>query len=179
MSNRLMAYARPLVARFWEICLLRKGPEDVPYSPPLMLLLLLLGYVVDNLRINLLLPGITAWQLAGILLLHTLLMLSITAGLLTLFGYRARIIQTLTALTGTGVILSLLMLPLDFITRQNPQNFTMASLIIMAVQIWSLVIIGHILTHALSVHRLTGVIIAIGYLILGLAAFNMLLPEVN
>ncbi|MDZ7805190.1 hypothetical protein [Thiohalophilus sp.] len=179
MSNRLLAYTRPLVTRFWEICLLRKGPEDVPYSSPLLLLLLILGYAIDNLRVNLLLPGVTVGQLAGILLLHTLLMLSITAALLTMFGYRARIVQTLTALTGTGVILSLLMLPLDYITRLNPQNFTMASLIIMAMQIWSLVIVGHILSHALSVHRLTGVIIAIGYLILGLAAFNTLLPEAN
>lgn len=179
MSNRLWAYARPLVARFWEICLLRKGPEDAPYSPPLLLLLLILGYAVDNLRVNLLLAEVPPGQLVGILLLHTLLMLSITIGLLALFGYRARIVQTLTALTGTGIILSLLMLPLDYITRLSPQNFTMASLIIMAMQIWSLVIVGHILSHALSVHRLTGVIIAIGYLILGLAAFNTLLPEVN
>ncbi|MFO8025955.1 hypothetical protein [Thiohalophilus sp.] len=179
MSNRLLAYARPLVARFWEICLLRKGPEDIPHSPPLLLVLLLLGYAVDNLRVNLLLAGVTAWQLAGIIILHTLLMLSITAGLLSLFGYRARIVQTLTALTGTGIILSLLMLPLDFITHQNPDNLTMATLLIMAMQIWSLVIVGHVLSHALSVHRLTGVIIAIGYLILGLAAFNAMLPQVS
>lgn len=118
----------------------------MPYSSPLLLLLLILGYAIDNLRVNLLLPGVTVGQLAGILLLHTLLMLSITAALLTMFGYRARIVQTLTALTGTGVILSLLMLPLDYITRLNPQNFTMASLIIMAMQIWSLVIVGHILS---------------------------------
>lgn len=179
MSNGLLAYARPLIMRFWEICLLRKGPEDIPYSLPLFVLLLLFGYLLDNLRINLLLPEVTAWQLAGILLLHTLLMLLITSGLLLFFGYRARIVQTLTTLTGTGIILSVLLLPFDYLTRLNPNNLTMFSLIILAVQIWSLVIVGHILSHALSVHRLTGVIIAIGYLILGLAAFDYLLPSTD
>lgn len=176
MSSRLLAYARPLLMRFWEICLLRKGPEEVPYSPLLLLLLLVLGYVLDNLRINLLLPGITGFHLAGILLIHTLLMLLVTAGLLSVFGYRSRIVQTLTALTGTGIILSVLMLPFDYVTSLNPKNPTMAALVVMFVQIWSLVIVGHILSHALSVHRMTGVIIAIGYLILGLAAFEYLLP---
>ncbi|MDZ7661216.1 hypothetical protein [Thiohalophilus sp.] len=176
MNSWLPDYARPLILRFWEICLLRKGPADIPYSPPLLVLLLVTGYFLDNLRINLLLPEITAFQLAGILLVHTLFMVLITAGLLFLFGYGARIVQTLTAFTGTGIILSVLILPFDYITSLNPEKFTMVALIVMAVQIWSLVIAGHILSHALSVHRLTGVIIAIGYLILGLAAFEYLLP---
>jgi len=179
MNSRLLGYVRPLISRFWEICLLRKGPEDTPYSPPLLVLLLLAGYLLDNLRINLLLPEITGFQLAGILLLHTLFMILITVGLLSLFGYGARIVQTLTAFTGTGIILSALILPFDYITSLNPENFTMVALIVMAVQIWSLVIAGHILSHALSVHRFTGVIIAIGYLILGLAAFEHLLPATN
>ncbi|TDY00471.1 YIP1 family protein [Thiohalophilus thiocyanatoxydans] len=179
MNSRLLVYARPLVSRFWEICLLRKGPEDTPYSPLLLVLLLVAGYLLDNLRTNLLLPEITAFQLAGILLVHTLFMVLVTVGLLSLFGYRARIIQTLTALSGTSIILSVLILPFNYISSLNPEKFTMVLLIIIAVQIWSLVILGHILSHALSVHRLTGVIIAIGYLILGLAALDYLLPATN
>ena len=176
MNSRLLVYARPLITRFWEICLLRKGPEDTPYSLSLLVLLLVVGYFLDNLRINFLLPEVTAFQLAGILLAHTLFMVLITTGLLFLFGYGARIIQTLTAFSGTGIILSVLILPFDYITSLSPGKFTMVTLIVMAVQLWSLVIAGHILSHALSVHRLTGVIIAIGYLILGLAAFEYLLP---
>lgn len=177
MGSRLLDYARPLLMRFWDICLLRKGPEEVPYSPLLLVLMLLFGYLLDNVRINLLLPDLTPLQLAGILFLHTLLMLLLTVALLSLFGYRSRIIQTLTALAGTGVILSALILPFDYITSLNPQHFTMASIIVLFVQIWSLAIVGFILSRALSVHRLTGVIIAVSYLILGLAVFNYLLPE--
>lgn len=176
MSRRVRDYLKPLFMRFWDICLLRKGPEDVPYSLPLLGLSLIFGYVLDNLRINLLLPDITSFQLAGVLFVHTLLMIFLSASLLTLFGYKARIVQTLTAFAGTGVILSVILLPFDYITSLNPKNFTMASTIVLFVQIWSLVIAGHILASALSVHRLTGVIIAVGYLILGLVAFNYLLP---
>jgi len=175
MSSRARDYLKPLFKRFWDICLLRKGPEDVPYSLPLLGLLFILGFVLDNLRINLLLPEVTPFQLAGVLFVHTLLMILLSMILLMLFGYRARIVQTLSAFAGTGVILSALLLPFDYITSLNPKNFTMASTIVLFVQIWSLVIAGHILASALSVHRLTGVIIAVGYLILGLVAFNYLL----
>lgn len=176
MSSQLLAYIKPLILRFWEICLLRKGPEETPYSPPLLIILLLFGFLLDNLRINLLIPEQTYYQLAGVLLIHTLLMLLLTASLLVIFGYRSRIIQTLTALGGTGIILSALILPFDYITNLTQGKFTMASIISLFVQIWSLVIVGHILSSALSVHRLTGIIIAIGFYILGIAAFSYLLP---
>lgn len=176
MSDQLLTQVKPLLIRFWDICLLRKGPEDVPYSPVLLVLLLLLGYLLDNLQINLLLPKLPVYLLAWVLLVHTLLMLLLTALLLVMLGYQARIIQSLTALAGTGIILTLLILPFGYIISLNPKNFTMASLITLFVQIWSLVIVGHILSSALSVHRLTGVIIAIGFYILGLAALEYLLP---
>jgi hypothetical protein len=177
MNGRLLDYLRPLVLRFWEICLLRVGPERIPYSPVLLVILLLLAYLVDTARINLLLPELPVSTSLWVLLIHTMLMLLVTGLLLGLFGYKSRVVQTLTALTGTGIILSLLILPFDFITSMNPKSFTMASLFTFFFQIWSLVIVGHILSSALSVPRLTGVIIAIGYFILGLAAFRYLLPS--
>ncbi|MGD8408068.1 MAG: hypothetical protein PVG50_07530 [Thiohalophilus sp.] len=176
MSSRLLAYIKPLILHFWKICLLKKGPEETPFSSTLLVILLIFGFLLDNLRINLLIPELTYYQLAGVLLVHTLLMLLLTAGLLAIFGYRTRIVQTLTALGGTGIILSALILPFDYVTNLTQGKFTMASIISLFVQIWSLVVVGHILSSALSVHRLTGIVISIGFYILGIAAFTYLLP---
>ena len=177
MDIELSRYFKPLFKRFWDICLLRKGPEDVPYSPMGLLLVVMAAFVLDGIRVNLLLPKLPAFQLSLALLVHTLAMLMTTGGLLLLLGYAQRIVQTLTALSGTSIILTVLILPFDYLASLNPNHFTMASLVILFVHLWGLVVAGHILSRALSVHRLMGVIIAFGFMMLGMMIFEYLLPR--
>jgi len=176
MAMELLPHVKPLIQRFWDICLLRKGPEDVPPLPLILLILIPVGLLLDGLRINLVVPGIPGYQLFISLLAYTLAMMLIIASLLMLFGYRQRIVQTLIALSGSGLVLTALILPFDFLVSLHPQRFTMASLIILLMHLWSLVVVGHILARSLSVHRLMGVIIAFGYLMLGFSVFQHLMP---
>lgn len=175
INNTLIRYARPLLQHFWDICLLRKGPEDVPASPILLLILIFAGLALDGFRLNLLLPAIPAYSLLITLLAYTLLMVLVVAAFMLLLGYQRRIVQTLTAMSGSGVLLSIIILPFDYIISLAPDRFTMVSLIVLVMQLWSLVVLGHILARALSVHRLMGVIIAFGYLMLGAGVFDYLL----
>ncbi len=177
INNTLIHYLRPLLRRFWDICLLRKGPEDVPASSVLLLILIITGLVLNGFRLNLLLPAIPAYALLITLPVYTLLMIVVVAAFMLLLGYQRRIVQTLTAMSGSGILLSTIILPFDYIISFAPDRFTMVSLIVLVMQLWSLVVLGHILTRALSVHQLMGVIIAFGYLMLGAGVFDYLLPR--
>ena len=107
-----------LIRTFWDICLLQKAPQDIPYSRGLFILLLLVGFVIDNLNLNIALPEMAVASIMAVVSLHTIFLVGSLSGLLALMGYRARIFQTLTALIGTGIIISLLALPVLLIVSR-------------------------------------------------------------
>jgi hypothetical protein len=66
-------------------------------------------------------------------------------------GHTERFAQTFTALTGTGVLFNLMGLPLIGLLQQVPEGETSnLSLFLFFLIIWNIVVIGHILRHALD-----------------------------
>jgi len=165
-----------LIRTFWEICLLQKAPQDVPYSRGLLLLLLLAGFLVDNLNLNIALPEIAIVSVIVVVCLHTVLLLGSLSILLTLMGYRARVFQTLTALVGTGIIISLLALPVLLIVSRIASDPGYFGLILLILNIWSLLITAHILRHALSIGFLLAGLLAFGYFMLSIKLVDVMLP---
>lgn len=157
---------RALFDLFLAICLLRKGPQDVPASP-VLLRLTLLSYGISGLLIPLLdvdLP--TALELT---VLDIALLTGLAYGALTLRHYRPRLTQTLTALFGTGTLLQLLALPLLLLLEQQVvSNGTPGWLwpLWLGLFIWGIVIMAHILRHALSTSMGIGVLYSLSYVIL-------------
>jgi hypothetical protein len=165
-----------LIRTFWEICLLQKAPQDVPYSRGLLLLLLLVGFLVDNLNLNIALPEIAISSVIVVVCLHTVFLLGSLSILLTLMGYRARVFQTLTALIGTGIIISLLALPVLLIVSRIATDPGYFGLILLILNIWSLLITAHILRHALSIGFLLAGLLAFGYFMLSIKLVDVILP---
>lgn len=165
-----------LLRSFWEICLFQKAPQDLPYSRGLFVLLVLLGFVVDNLNLNIALPKVMVTSVLGVVSLHTGLLLGSLSALLVVMGYRARIIQTLTALLGTGVIISLLAMPVLLIVGRSANEPGYFGLILLLLNIWSLLITAHILRHALSIGLLLAGLLAFGYFMLSIKIVDLMLP---
>ena len=165
-----------LIRTFWKICLLQKAPQDVPYSRGLLLLLLLVGFLVDNLNLNIALPEIAIISVIVVVSLHTVFLLGSLSILLTLMGYRARVFQTLTALIGTGIIISLLALPVLLIVSRIVTDPGYFGLILLILNIWSLLITAHILRHALSIGFLLAGLLAFGYFMLSIKLVDVMLP---
>ena len=147
---------------FFEICLFRKGPQDVPAGMAL-LKLCLLGYGLSGLAMLLL---STPFPVA---ILQILLDLVLLAGLLHLAllarRHPRRFEQTLSALTGTGALIGLLALPLVvWITQQGSEgDIQLPSLLLLALMAWSIAIMAHILRHALNIPLWAGALSALGY----------------
>ena len=98
---------------------------------------------------------------------------------MTVMGYAARIFQTLTALLGTGVIISLLAIPVLLAISYVPQLAGYFGLIMLLLIIWSLVIMAHVLRHALSVGFMLAGLFVFGYFMLSIKLVDFLLPATS
>ena len=165
-----------LLKLFWEICLLRKGPQDVPVSRHLLFIVILLGISIDIVNLSIALPDAQLPAMLGMSLSYSAVLIVTLSVLLYLLGYRARILQTMTALFASGVIISLCSLPFIIVLGviERPGMF---GLIILALQIWSLVVASHILSKALNVHILMAGVLAFGYYMLGFKVVDLFLPQ--
>lgn len=165
---------RALAKLFWDICLLRAGPQDVPASRELLATVLGLS-VLSNLIFVL---GRTPLVDALVYVVSALgILLGLVYVLLAVFGYRSRAVQTFTALSGTGLLLSVLATPVLFLALLVPGAANPFAWLLLMINIWGLVVIGHVLRHALSVHILQGGLLALGYLYLNVELAEYLLPK--
>ena len=165
-----------LIQSFWEICLLQKAPQDIPYSRGLFLLLLPVNFLVDILYSGLAYPKVELGSIILVVSVHAVFFLGSISFLMAVMGYAARSFQTLTALLGTGVIISLLAMPVLLAISYVPQLAGYFGLIMLLLIIWSLVIMAHVLRHALSVGFLLAGLFVFGYFMLSIKLVNFLLP---
>ncbi|MCP4283322.1 MAG: hypothetical protein GY792_02545 [Gammaproteobacteria bacterium] len=152
---------------FVDICLLRTGPQDLPGSAFLVLLTatlsLLTGTIVIVETFGSLANALTA-QLLDILLLLGLLRLLLQAK-----GKSARFMQTASALFGSGVLINLVTMPLQLVASGDSSGSTANDLIglfYLVFIIWAIVIVGHIIRHALEIRMVSGIVIALGYFLI-------------
>lgn len=143
-----------LVRAFWRICILRLAPQDVPRSGVLLLLTALVNLALSVSINSLQLPFQYALLIA---LLEMGVLVGLTAALLYAFNRSARLPQTLTALMGSGAVIGAIVLAMFVLLAELP------ALPRLAVFLWNLLVMGHILRHALNMHLVAGFFVAIGY----------------
>ncbi|MDX1655159.1 MAG: hypothetical protein R3310_08085 [Candidatus Competibacteraceae bacterium] len=154
-----------LLNLFFEVCLLRKGPQDVPASQTL-LRLSLLAYGMAGITFTLVEGEVQAALLRT--LLDIGLLVGLTWGLLEVTGRRARFEQTLTTLAGTGALLALVALPVALWWQREMASGApsgLPSLLYLGLLGWSIAVMAHILRHALSTSLAIGVLYTLGYLL--------------
>jgi CDP-diglyceride synthetase len=156
-----------LIQLFVDIALHRRGPEAVPAAP--VLLYVVAAVALGMGTISLLLLG----QAPGLALLESVLHLVVFLGfyrlVLILYGYASRYRQTVTALLGTSVLLSVLGMPLlPLVARAAEQGEPLSgfsALVLLGLLLWSVDIGAFILSRALGQHYLLGVVIVIGFFV--------------
>jgi hypothetical protein len=165
-----------LITTWLNICLLRAGPQDLPASQTL-LGLTMSSYVLVSLLLSL--PVYPAGTAVLVAMLDLGLLVAFAAALLYLFGKWARFQQTLTALTGTGTLLGLLALPLVYLVFQGPEENRLAGLAALFWLFlfgWSLLVVAHIMRHALSISFLYAIGISVLYTLVALQLMAALFP---
>jgi hypothetical protein len=165
-----------LLRAYIEICRMRLGPQDLPCSPNVLLITVglycLCSYAVALVALP---PDVAAIATILDLLLLTLF----TAILLSLAGFGNRSVQTLTALAGTGVIMSAIAFPVagwSALAGAQGPVLAIAEVLRAAILIWSLLVTAHIYRHALSTGYGFGVLATLACLTLILLATIVVIP---
>ena len=153
---------------FWRICVFQSGPDTVPASTTFTIVVILLNAVV-NIVVQLLLGT----QELDFLRAVTLAVVSLagTSGLvwfvMTLMSLTNRVQQTLTAIFGTDVIMTVLT-SIAF-AATGAVNETIAVFAITLLTLWSLMIYGFIFHRAMNIHIGFGIAIALFVVIFSVA----------
>jgi hypothetical protein len=162
-----------LLTLLWDICCLRRGPQDLPYSPPLLVVACIasLGLQLAIARVL----GVDENTLgAGLLSLG--FNFGVLYLLLNLRDKRSRFIQAATALLCCALLFTLLSLPIVLLVGERPptpEQITplqaLLGLVSLPLLIWKVMVDAHILRHSLDVPFLAGIVIAVLWLIAELA----------
>lgn len=165
----MLSAAKVLFLAFFDICRLQKRPQDIPASKNLLTLCLLI-YTLFSIGLVMLSDEPLDRAIAASLLEIGLIM-AFTQALLQIRGKTERWVQTITALSGTGVVLSLFALPVYILLSLNGGNetnnnpiYAFGLLILAGLALWNIFIMAHVLRHALEVNMMSGIILAIIYI---------------
>lgn len=158
---------------FFDICLLKKGPQDIPSFNSLFRLLIIIHMSVSYLVLRFNMDSTdAAWQVFT----EVILILGLAWPVLFLAKKPARFQQTASALLGTGAIISFIAIPA--MATLISQGTGLAFFTVILLMIWHWAITGHIFSQALNQPLSFGLGIAFIYILVSYQIIAILFPEV-
>ncbi len=155
-----------------DLCQLKRGPQDLPYSPPWLIALIAASVLVDLLIA--MMTGVEDGVLSRSLF-STGFAIAVLYALLGMRNLRARFVQAAMALVSCAMVFSLLILPLALASGKlplNPQQLSPLQVLLawlsFAMIIWKFTVDAHILRHALNIPFFAAMLIAIMWSIVDL-----------
>lgn len=167
----------PLLQAFVDIALLRRDPGALPASP-LLLALAAAAYAAASALQSWLLYG--ADRLLGRTALDLALTMAMFWALLAVARRGHRYLQTATAVLGTGALLSPVIVLLIALKGPATANYVLALLAwvgSIGVIVWYTLIVGRVLQGALDIGFVTGLAIAITFLVASAAVLTQVFPD--
>ena len=156
---------------FFRICLLQKCPQDLPASPVLFWPVL---FSYGAISAILLLPTQSLYFAVLTGFIEAIMLLLITFVFLYL-----RSVPRRTALAGTGLIFSLIAVPLFYwrvFFEISTEIQTLIGLLVLVLVIWNVAVMTHILRHALSASYMLGILGSVTYITLTSLVLQIVLP---
>lgn len=165
-----------LITFFFELCALRRSPQELPASELLFAVLLLADLAVG------LMVGITAglgWWMSLVQgMAEIALMLGALYVALNVLKLPGRFLQAGAALLGSGALIglvALLPLGLDPTSTRETDLAAFGALMFLALVIWSIVVTGHILRHTFDITLGQGAAVAVAFEVFAVALIGTLL----
>ena len=153
---------RFLIQHYLNLIQLKTRPQDCPVSNQLQLTLVILYLLISIINAQALYNFI-----GGVALSLSNLIYMVFFVYLILIKKPERKHQTLNAMLGAGILISILdtVLSFYFITDKNQASVSgIGSILIFSVFMWAVVVYGHIIRHALDIRLSTGIMITLAYI---------------
>ena len=143
------------------ICVLQKGPQELPYSPTALIAFIAAGAALSHIAADNL-PA--AANISLQILIAIVFGLSFIYAALVIRNLTERFMQSATAIFGADAVISIPVAGVTFgLDGTSPEQAPLAALIVLLLWLWHISVVGHILRHALEVRLPLGVLIAILY----------------
>jgi hypothetical protein len=135
-----------IIKLLFDICLFKKGPQDVPFS-----LWLLGAMIIFDVVVSFLMASLHADWVAALLqaIESVVLVVGFSWLMLNLAQKRERSNQTTSAFLGTDALISFIALP-GMASMMVGSVAELAFMVIIALMIWHLAVTGHIIRNALG-----------------------------
>jgi hypothetical protein len=166
-----------LVKTWLELCLLRKGPQDLPASGFFLGLSLGCYALVSWLVAS---PSFGITDAALLAVVDTGMLAAFVVLLLYLQSKTERINQAMSALAGSGCLMGLFALPLVLLVDPAQPAEQVPALLAgvwLLLLIWNLFVMAHIIRHALSSSFAIGLGAAVLYALVSMQVVATLFPQ--
>ena len=173
-----------LVRLFFLIAISRKGPQDVPHSLFLFIATVVLTFVIELTVLYFIIPRkvpLEIFQILKFLLVTNGSSIAMVYLIFYTHRYKTRFLQSITAIFGTGIIISVVSIPVWLLqvfafTRGNGLLQDLSFIIAMFVIGWRLFVNMHIFRFGLSVSPFYAGALSLVLFALGIFVFNLLIP---
>lgn len=174
----MLVALKALGRAFFEICCLRRRPQDLPASGEL-LAVVLVGYALASMGLTMVFHPAAPALAAGAA--ECALVAALNYALLYLRSVPQRWLQTTTAMAGTGLLFTLFAIPVFMLMDlafpgavvARPALYGAVFLLLA----WNVAVMAHILRHALSLSFPAALVIAVAYLWIIGASVGLLVPQ--
>lgn len=161
----------PLIRTLTDITLLRKGPESIPRAT--VLFVMVVGLWLFS-------------SLAAVALIEEYDESDFFLGLLTGFvgviayallvvglGFAERVLQTISAILGTGALITFVFVA-EFVLFMPFLGATTTGIIAQLILLWSVPVEGHIIARAIDQHWYVGIVLAIGVFVVQYLIYSLI-----
>jgi hypothetical protein len=176
LLSPLPRYLSIVLKEFFQICLFQKGPQDLPASGGLFWPTMFL-YAIMSAMLSYPTQTLLTSLLSGVI--ESSILLSITYLFLYLRSVPNRWMQAATALAGTGIVFSLLVLPLYYLRvflQAGPEIQDIIMTVIIFLWFWNIAVMSYILKNAFSSSYLLAALGALAYVAIIMLSLQQIFP---
>jgi peptidoglycan biosynthesis protein MviN/MurJ (putative lipid II flippase) len=166
-----------LLQLFWDICRFRRGPQHVPASDALMTLVLVNYALVGLLVLSF---DYDAPQAMTATLADVMFMYLSTFAILTMFGHKDRLRQTLTAYAGCGALYNIAVIPILWwlgSARDANADLAVPAMLLQVLTIWALCVNARILQQAIETTLVNAFLLSLALVAINLQIVRLVLPS--
>jgi hypothetical protein len=166
-----------LIKQFFYICLMNKGPQDLPWSH-LLMHVTLMAYLISGVLSML---ATTPFDQALLVMLADLAVLLLYAWLcLKAFNKTPRFVQTVIAMAGVGTFFQIIAWPLmAYIDNQAEAAASGISILLLLIVGWNLAVYAHIFRESFNVRMLSAFVLTLTYAVITVSVRQLLFPDLG
>ena len=165
-----------VLQKLLSLLVLKSAPQDLPYSPRL-LVQLMLAYILSGIVV--LKTTLNPEDILSGLLLGLLIQYVFTYSVLRALDKKARFVQTFCAILGIGILFNLLSWPVfSMLSDETAKEAVRSSMSLMFLLIisWEVLVKAHIFRHALEMRMFSALALSFSLFFISVALSQLLFP---